>query len=142
MKSWFLQKITQRSCWEKNGQDWFNSVRDMVRSELVKAVVLVVTYYPSFNRLNMIIKDKPYLLHIYKEVKKTFSINSTLSFRSARKLNTYVVLTKIYTIEKKVGSYCRNKNRYQICVSVNESLVSFWILKELVPHGLSIEENL
>ena len=97
----------------------------MVRSELVKAVLLVVTYYPSFNRLNMIIKDKPYLMHIDKEVKKTFSINSTLSFRSARKLNTYVVLTKIYTIEKKVGSYCRNKNRYQICVSVNESLVSF-----------------
>ena len=46
----------------------FNSVRDKVMNEEIEDIPVVVTYYPSLNRLNKIIIGKLYLLHINKKV--------------------------------------------------------------------------
>lgn len=48
----------------------FNSARDKFRNELVKVVPLVATYHPCFNRLTKIMKDKPYLLHKVRRLRK------------------------------------------------------------------------
>lgn len=117
IKFWFLQKNYPEKLVEKEISKVkfdFNLARDKVRNELVKVVPLVATYHPSFIRLSKIIKYKPYLLHKDKEVKKTFPIKPTASFKSPRKFSTYLMQTKMYSLERKVGSCRRNKKRCQI----------------------------
>ena len=55
-----------------------------------KGVPLVVTYHPSLNCLSKIIRDNLYLLYMNNEVKKVFSPKPMISFRSARKLSSYL----------------------------------------------------
>ena len=101
IKFWFLQK---------------NYPEKLVEKEMskVKFDFNSAAYHPSFIRLTKIIKYKPYLLHKDKEVKKAFPIKPTVSFKSARKLSTYLMQTKIYSLERKVGSCRRNKKWCQI----------------------------
>ena len=56
-----------------------------------KGVPLVVTYHSSLNCLSKIIRDNLYLLCMNDEVKKVFSLKPMISFRSARKLSSYLV---------------------------------------------------
>ena len=90
----------------------FNSVRDKVMNEEIEDIPVVVTYYPSLNRLNKIIIGKLYLLHIDKKVKEIFSIKPVVLF-------SYLVRAKIYPTRRKVDS-C-DKKRFLICVCLNET---------------------
>ena len=45
-----------------------------------------------------------YLLNMNEEVRKTFSPGPMVSFRSARKLSSYLVRAKLYPLQRKVGS--------------------------------------
>ena len=55
------------------------------------------------------------------EVKKVFSLRPMVSFRSARKLSSYLVWAKLYPVERKVGSCKCNCNRCQKCQSISET---------------------
>ena len=75
-----------------------------------KSFAQVVTYHPSLNCLSKIIRDL-HLLYIHDEVKMVFSAKPLISFRSARKLSSYLVRAKLYPIEKAVGSInCTKKH--------------------------------
>ena len=52
------------------------------------------------------------------EVKKVFS-PKTISFRSARKLSSYLVEAKLYPIDRTVGSFKCTKRRCEVCENVN-----------------------
>ena len=39
------------------------------------------------------------------EVKKTFTPSPMISFRSSHKINSYIVRTKLYPLERRVGSH-------------------------------------
>ena len=69
-----------------------------------QGVPLVVTYYPSLNCLSKIIRDNLYLLYMNDEVKKVFSPKPMISFRSARKLSSYLVRAKLYPIDRVLKS--------------------------------------
>ena len=44
-----------------------------------------------------------------------------VSFRSARKVSSYLVRAKVYPLERTVGSFKCKKSRCQVCLNVNET---------------------
>ena len=80
------------------------------KNQNIKGIPLVVTYHPLLKSLSAIIAKNLSILHMDKEVKKVFTLPPMVSFCSARKLNGYLVRTKLYPLERMVGSYnCKNK---------------------------------
>ena len=53
--------------------------------------------------------------------KKVFTPGPMISFRSARKLSSYLVRAKLYFIKRTVGSFKCNSKRCQTCLNVNET---------------------
>ena len=81
----------------------------------------VVTYHPGLKNINQIINKNLHLLYMDQEVKKVFTPKPMVSFRSARKLSSYLVRAKLYPLKRKVGSFeCKGK-RCQTCLNVNET---------------------
>ena len=62
-----------------------------------------------------------YLLNMNEEVRKTFSPGPMVSFRSARKLSSYLVRAKLYPLERKVGSSKCGKRRCEVCNNVTDT---------------------
>ena len=56
-----------------------------------------------------------------------------VSYRSARKINDYIVRSKSYPVERKVGCHRCGSSRYQICksISITEEFTSFTTKKAL-----------
>ena len=67
-------------------------------------VPFLVTYYLSLNFLHNIIRYDTYLLYMNEDVKNLFIPGPMISFRSARKLSSYLVRVKFYPLHRKVGS--------------------------------------
>ena len=55
------------------------------------------------------------------EVKQTFTPVPMVSYRSSRKLSSYLVRAKPYPIERIVGSKCCGKKCCEVCVNVCET---------------------
>ena len=55
-----------------------------------------------------------------QKVENIFTPKSTVSFRSARKLSSYLVRAKLYPLEGKVGSFKCKSKRCQTYLNVNE----------------------
>ena len=68
-----------------------------------KGVPFVVTYHPIPNSFSKIIGDNMYLLNMNEEVLKTFSPGPMVSLRSAQKVSGYLVQTKLYPLQRKLG---------------------------------------
>ena len=56
-----------------------------------------------------------------KEVKILFTPGPMVSFRSSRKLSSYLVRAELYPTERVVGSFKCNKPRRLVCVNVTET---------------------
>ena len=86
-----------------------------------KGIPLVVTYHPSLKNIGRIINQNLYILYMNKDVKNVFTPAPMISFRSARKLSSYLVRAKLYPLERTVGSVqCKGK-RCQTCHNVKET---------------------
>ena len=80
-----------------------------------------MTYHPLLKSLSSILKNNIYLLHMDQEVKRTFTPQPMTSYRSARKLRSFLVRAKLYPIERKVESCkCKGK-RCKVCKNVLET---------------------
>ena len=55
-----------------------------------------------------------------KKVKNFFHVAPIVSFKSARKLSSYLVRAKLYPLQRTVGSFERNKPRCEVCINVIE----------------------
>ena len=86
-----------------------------------KGVPFVVAYHPILNSLSKIIRDNIYLLNKNEEFRKTFSQDPMVSFRSARKLSSYLAWTKLYLLQRKVGSSKCGKQRCEVCNNVTDT---------------------
>ena len=86
----------------------------------VNGVPLVVTYNPLFKNLFQVIR-KNLQLYADEEVKKVLSPAPFVSLRSTRNLKSYLVWSKIYPLERKVGSEkCKSKHCL-VCLNVSET---------------------
>ena len=56
-----------------------------------------------------------------QEVKRTFTPQPMVSYRSAHKLSSYVVRSKLYPIERQVGLSKHNRKRCESCTNVLET---------------------
>ena len=86
----------------------------------VNGVPLVVTYNPLFKNLFQVIR-KNLQLYADEEVKKVLSPAPFVSFRSTRNLKSYLVRSKIYPFERKVGSEKWKSKRGLLCLNVFET---------------------
>ena len=55
------------------------------------------------------------------EVKKVFTPKPMISFRSARKMSSYLVRAKLYPEERTKGSFKCGSKRCEVCLNVNET---------------------
>ena len=83
-------------------------------------IPLVVTYHPLLNSLGKLLSKNLSILYMDEEVKKVFYPRPMVSFRSARKVSSYLVGARVYPFESSVGSFKCNKSRCKVCLSVNE----------------------
>ena len=65
------------------------------RKDNTKGVPLVVTYHPCLKNINQIINRNLHLLCMDQEVKKIYTPKPMVSFRSPRKLSSYIVRVKL-----------------------------------------------
>ena len=62
----------------------------------MKGITLAVTYHPLLKPLSAMIDKNVSILYVDKEVKRVIMLQHMVSFRSARKLNNYLVKAKLY----------------------------------------------
>ena len=86
-----------------------------------KGIAFVVTYHPLLKQLKGILRRNMYLPNMNVEVKQTFSPVPMVSYRSSRKLSSYLVRAKLYPIERIVGSKGCGKKCCEVCVKVCET---------------------
>ena len=90
-------------------KNWLN--QEKTCSKKGKGIRFVVTYDPILQALNDIIKRNLNWLYTDNEVKNLFSPGPMVTFRSARKLTSYLVRAKVYPLERKVGTCGCGKKR-------------------------------
>ena len=56
-----------------------------------------------------------------QEVKNVFISGPIVSYRSARKISSYLVRAKLYPLERKVGSEKCGKSRCEVCLNIQET---------------------
>ena len=122
MKSWFSQRgYPQKLIETETSKVKFSGRRVFHRTKVEKGVPLVVTYHPLLKTIGKIIHDNLYLLYMNEELKHLFTPGPMVSFRSSRKISSYLVRAKLYPVERSVGSFNCKRPRCQICTYVNET---------------------
>ena len=79
-----------------------------------------------------------------EEVRKTFSPGPMVSFRSARKLSSYLVRAKLYPLQRKVGSSKCDKRRCEVCNNVTDtSIFSSTVIGDTfkINHSLNCDDR-
>ena len=56
-----------------------------------------------------------------KETKKVFSPRPVVSYRSPRKISSYVVRAKLYPLDRVLGLTKCGKKRCEVCLNVSET---------------------
>ena len=91
------------------------------KTKVGKGVPLVVTYHPLLKSMGKIIYNNLNLLYKNEELKHLFTPDPMVSFRSSRKMSSYLVRTKLYPVERSVGSFNCKRPHCHICAYVNET---------------------
>ena len=82
---------------------------------------LVVTYNPNFKNLKILIRKNLQFLYAGPETKRVFTPVPFVSFRSVRNFKSFLVRSKVYPLERKVGSAKCNGKRCQVCLNISET---------------------
>ena len=122
LRSWFLRRgypekvINAEMCKVR-----FNSESSRFNNKQEKGVPLVVTFHPHLKVLQRIVDKHLHVLYMNDEVKRVFTPKPMVSFRSSRKISSYLVRAKLYPLERTVGSFkCGNK-RCEVCQYIIEA---------------------
>ena len=122
MKTWFLKRGYPESIIQSEmDKVKFKRQRSARKEGITKGVPLVITYHPLLKSVGNIIRNHLYILYMDKEVKKVFSPAPMVSFKSARKLSSYLVRAKLYPLNRSVGSFKCKKTRCEVCINVIET---------------------
>ena len=86
-----------------------------------KGAPFVLTYHPIFKSIGKIINKNFNLLCMNDEVKKVFTPKPMISFRSTRKMRSYLVRVELYPEERTKGSFKCGSKRCEVCLNVTET---------------------
>ena len=103
MKTWFSKRGYPDKIVE-NDMKKVNFSESRIKTKSGTGVPFVVTYHPRLKALGKIIHENLNLLYMNDEVKDTFTPGPMVSFRTSRKLSSYLVRAKLYPLERTVGS--------------------------------------
>ena len=84
-------------------------------------VPVVVTYNSNFKNLSFLIRKNLQFLYGDPETNRVFTPARFLSFRSVRSFKSFLARSKVYPLERKVGSAKCNGKRCQVCLNINET---------------------
>ena len=87
----------------------------------MNVVPFVMTYHPKRKSISKVIFKFLDLLYMEKDVKRVFTPKRMISFRSARKLSSYLVRAKLYPTERTVGSFKCGGKSCEVCININET---------------------
>ena len=87
----------------------------------VEQKILATQIKTTLKQLEGILRSNMYLLNMNAAVKQTFTPVPIVSYRSSRKLSSYLVRAKLYPIDRTVGSKGCGKKRCEVCVNVCET---------------------
>ena len=90
MRSWFVKREYPEKLIDSEITKVKFNIREINRkNESKNGVPFIITYHPLLNFVYGIIRKNLYLLNMDQKVKAVFSSQPMVSFRSARKLNSY-----------------------------------------------------
>ena len=121
MKSWFLKRGYPEKLIENEMRKVKFGKEGIKKAKGVKGIPFVVTYHPQLKNLGRIINQNIYLLNMNEETKKVFSPRPMVSFRSPRKISSYLVRAKLYPLDRVVGSTKCGKKRCEVCMNISET---------------------
>ena len=120
MKTWFSKRGYPDKIIE-NEMKKVNFSESRRKTKSATGVPFVVTYHPRLKTLGKIIHENLNLLYMNDVVKDTFTPGPMVSFRTSRKLSSYLVRAKLYPLERTVGSRKCSKKRCEVCENVQNS---------------------
>ena len=121
MKSWFLKRGYQENMIDEVMKKVKFSGKGSNNSKESKVVPFVVTYHSSLSCLSRTIQDNLNILYMNREAKAVFSPGLMVSFRSARRISSYLVRAKLYSLERCVGSRQCKKRKCEVCTNFTET---------------------
>ena len=123
MKSWFEVRGHPNKLIEQEMErvKFFRNGNVLRQRDSTKGVPFILTYHPLSKSMSRIINKNLYLLYMNNEVKKVFTPKPMISFRSARKMSSYLVRAKLYPEERTKVSFKCGSKRCEVCLNVNET---------------------
>ena len=125
-------------------QSTSNNSANRSKQEKETGISLVTTYHPRLKGLSGLIKRNLQYLYADEEFKKVFTPAPFVSFRSARNLKSFLVRSKVYSLERKTGSEKCNGKRYLVCLNIAETdTFEFFQTKKQykINHNLNCNEK-
>ena len=90
----YLQKLIEI----KSSKVKYSGQKVFHRTKFEKGVSSVVTYHPLLKSIGKIIYDNLFLLYMNEELRHLFTRGSMVSFRSSKKISSYLVRAKLYPV--------------------------------------------
>ena len=119
MEEWFLARGYSEIV-VNNQIDKVVFVRDQsVKKNLESGIPFITTYLCKVKELGKLNRDLLPFLYSNEEVQKIFSPPPIVSYRSARKIKDFIVRSKLYLVERKVGCRRCGSSRCEVCKSIN-----------------------
>ena len=121
IKSWFLKSGYPENLNDEEMKKVKFSEKGSNNSKGYKGIPFVVTYHPSLQCLSRKTKGNLNILYMSREAEAVFSPRPMVSFRSTRRISSYLVRTKSYLLERCVDSMQCKKRRCKVCINVTET---------------------
>ena len=123
IKGWFLRRGYPQQIIEEQVERAFRLPleNDTQQNKMENGMALVVTYSPAFRNLSTTLQKKFNILYSDAEVRKAFTPSPFVAYRSARNLKNFFVRSKVYPLERTVGSSKCVSKRCQVCPNVSET---------------------
>ena len=94
---------------------------DTLQNKVESGIPLVVTYNPAFRNLSTTLRKNFNILCSDAEIGKIFTPSPFVAYRSARIFKSVLVRSKVYPLERAVGSSKCGSKRCQVCLNVSET---------------------
>ena len=99
----------------------FNKENSNTKQSKSKRVTFVVTYHPLLKPFQSLINRHLNILYLDENAKEVFMPGPMVTFRSSRKLSSYLVRAKLYPLERVTGSCKCHGKRCAVCLNVSET---------------------
>ena len=103
-------------------QSTSNSSANNNKQEKETGIPLVTTYHPRLKDLSSLIKKNLQYLYADQKVENVFTPAPFVSFRSVRNFKSFLVRSKVYPLDRKVGSEKCNGERCLVCLKSDSHL--------------------